>query len=868
MSVSDGENVNALVTNAAYLSRKTDSDTLGIIGFKHPASGGLITNVQQKINDEAALVATNIANISTNTTDISNNAGDIVTINATLPNKADLVAGKLPVSQLPTTVMVYLGNWDASTNTPTLIDGTGTNGDTYKVSVAGTIDLGSGSISYNIGDWLIYNGTIWEKSTNSNDVVSVNSQTGIVVLDADDIAETTRFWDVKNNRVAIIAPTASDDSGSGYVIGSTWFDTVSGILYLAQDVTLSAAVWIEVQGGGSGVGSVSLYALLNAEDETDTSAWSTGNNATPLIAGTFNGTFAINSTSPIAGLQDYKYTQAAGSLNDWIASPIQSVPFRSRAKHNAVKMQFVYDGAANDIKLFAYDVTNSVFLDEVLVTAETTSTGIATIPYVSNTCTQIRLVVHVLVENIGAILRFDDLQFDDNAFVEKDLISTQSTWLDNGNAGGSSSTSHRRFANSAHHGETTDIYNYVDSATDGAYFEILRAGKVVIAFTHSTSSTDGGILLNPSLPNTTVISSHSPAEIVAWGQANSSNGPITSTAEIDVITGDKIYFAVDGTPAVPARDQVRFSATAKTTHYVTPAKSNLIDATAYTPVTQGVGTISANNLRYGRIGSYLTIEGTFALGTVDANEAQLGLPIVNGVQLTVDTEGSAQIESVGNWFRGITNADKGGTLLGTDGDAFVNFSAPGVFGTASLNPFTVIAGNAMSAAGHVITVKLMVKVSEWSSDATFLAAVPVQKVMYAKDVKANGVGPLTLTSASWDTRELNTLSGDLFGTLSTNQITLPAGKYKIEIDSPFYDTAGAVGLAKFYDTTNAVDVAIGTTARVIGTSGISSVYVTVEISSPTVYEVRHYSNGNFAGGYTFGIGVSEVYTQVMITKLR
>lgn len=99
--------------------------------------------------------------------------------------------GKILVSALPTTVMEYLGAWDANTNSPTLIDGTGDNGDIYRVSVAGTIDLGSGPETYAVGDQVIYNGTIWQKIPAADAVTSVNTQTGVVVLDADDISDAT-----------------------------------------------------------------------------------------------------------------------------------------------------------------------------------------------------------------------------------------------------------------------------------------------------------------------------------------------------------------------------------------------------------------------------------------------------------------------------------------------------------------------------------------------------------------------------------------------------------------------------------------------------------------------------------------------------
>ena len=95
--------------------------------------------------------------------------------------------GKVPIEYLPSTLMNYKGTWNADTNTPTLADGTGDVGDVYICNVAGTQDLGSGPITFDIGDWIIYNGTIWEKSTNSNLVTSVNGQQGIVVLDASDV---------------------------------------------------------------------------------------------------------------------------------------------------------------------------------------------------------------------------------------------------------------------------------------------------------------------------------------------------------------------------------------------------------------------------------------------------------------------------------------------------------------------------------------------------------------------------------------------------------------------------------------------------------------------------------------------------------
>jgi len=97
---------------------------------------------------------------------------------------------RLPFGQLPTSAMEYKGAYDILTNTPTLADGTGTNGDFYRCSTAGSRDFGSGSITVGIGDTLIYDGSVWQRIPADDSVQSVNTQTGVVVLDPDDLDDS------------------------------------------------------------------------------------------------------------------------------------------------------------------------------------------------------------------------------------------------------------------------------------------------------------------------------------------------------------------------------------------------------------------------------------------------------------------------------------------------------------------------------------------------------------------------------------------------------------------------------------------------------------------------------------------------------
>lgn len=95
--------------------------------------------------------------------------------------------GKIPVEQLPTSLMTYKGMWNANTNTPEVADGFGNAGDVYRVSVAGTQDLGAGSDDYAVGDIIIYSGSVWQHSSVADAVVSINGRSGVVTLTKDDV---------------------------------------------------------------------------------------------------------------------------------------------------------------------------------------------------------------------------------------------------------------------------------------------------------------------------------------------------------------------------------------------------------------------------------------------------------------------------------------------------------------------------------------------------------------------------------------------------------------------------------------------------------------------------------------------------------
>lgn len=134
--------------------------------------------------------------------------------------------GKVALQYLPSTLLKYMGVWNASTNSPTLTSpDTNRKGQVWNVSVAGT----QFGLDFKLGDWLIYNDSgVAEKSDNSDDVTSVNGYTGAVTLKTSDIAEQTNLYytdaRVKTYADTLYTPIAHGQITSGNPHGTTAAD--------------------------------------------------------------------------------------------------------------------------------------------------------------------------------------------------------------------------------------------------------------------------------------------------------------------------------------------------------------------------------------------------------------------------------------------------------------------------------------------------------------------------------------------------------------------------------------------------------------------------------------------------------------------
>ncbi len=128
---------------------------------------------------------------------------------------------------------IYKGTWNASTNTPTITSGVGTTGWYYIVSVPGSTNI-DGITDWNLGDWIIFDGTAWQQVDNTDAVVSVNGQTGAVSLTTDNVPEgsVNLYYTPARSRTAISLTTTGTS-------GAATYDNITGVLNIPNYASTS-----------------------------------------------------------------------------------------------------------------------------------------------------------------------------------------------------------------------------------------------------------------------------------------------------------------------------------------------------------------------------------------------------------------------------------------------------------------------------------------------------------------------------------------------------------------------------------------------------------------------------------------------------
>lgn len=559
------------------------------------------------------------------------------------------------------------------------------------------------------------------------------------------------------NSPSVVTPSRLDVKQDTFANLTTYALTASnGQLCFATDTkTMYQVVDTALTAVGAGGATPDTFVNLDASEQLTN--WTSGNNATFLGGGTVAGTFAKESTTPLNGDDSYKFTQAAGSLNDYIASAVQDVPVRFRGNIATLVFPYLYNGTSSDIEPIVYDVTNGAKL--TTSTNLLPSTGTTASVYKANitipaTCTQVRIGFQVKALNSGKILQFDDLQLSSDVTIyanpsDNPQIVTASESF-------STDTASLVYASSASYTLAT-----LENAPVGTF----------ITFTYASST------------NT---------------RTQTTTAPTQTTSDMNT-NGFKLYArglssaSTSGDPAVVAIQIGKNFKGMNLGLYKSTAKS--------TPGSLNFGASSTTT--YGATYTYSEVTGILYIDAAYGN---------TNVRTFLFEDATEQ----------------------TNGYVVVNASkSPALVGVPQVQP----------------------------------------RIATIKDVKTSGTSGGASASAGYQDRTLNTLDDPtgIVTSLASNVFTLPAGSYFIEAKAPARAAAGHTAFV--YNVTDAANAIIG--GAHFQDAYTLADYATVEgivtITSSKSFKIRHYTDNSNANGLGFPgsiAGVSEVYTQVKITKIK
>ena len=167
---------------------------------------------------------------------------------------------------------VFQTVWNATTNSPSLVSSVGTKGFYYIVNVSGSTNL-NGITDWKVGDWAIFDGTVWRKVDNTDAVSDVNGLTGSVVLDTSNVSATLNKRYVTDAQLVIIGNTSGTNSGDNSVNS-----LYSGLATSKQD-TLVSGTNIKTINGTSLLGSGNIAVGASLSDLIAATSANTINNS-------------------------------------------------------------------------------------------------------------------------------------------------------------------------------------------------------------------------------------------------------------------------------------------------------------------------------------------------------------------------------------------------------------------------------------------------------------------------------------------------------------------------------------------------------------------------------------------------------------
>jgi len=298
-----------------------------------------VTEAGNKYFTEARVLAAILAGLSTVTTTAINSSDSVLSALGKLQGQVGLRevaankgtaggypeldgSGKIPTNQLPASVLgaaSYQGAWNGTGSIPsTGTAETGNKGWYYVVNTNNTTSV-DGNNEWKIGDWIISNGTVWQKVDNTDAISSWNGRIGAVTPQSGDYTTsivgegTNKYFTEARVLAALLAGINTTSPGSA-IISS---DSVLTALGKAQG-QITARELAANKGVSGG------YASLDDTGKIPLGQIPSAILGAAIYQGTWNGTGSFPATGTASsGNKGYYYVLNANSsttvdgINDW-----------------------------------------------------------------------------------------------------------------------------------------------------------------------------------------------------------------------------------------------------------------------------------------------------------------------------------------------------------------------------------------------------------------------------------------------------------------------------------------------------------------------------------------------------------------------
>lgn len=665
------------------------------------------------------------------------------------------------------------------------------------------------------------------------------------------------------NKLKLSAETTANLEALARDAGSLYYSTDEEKYYGDDGTQL-------IELGAGGAGDADTYLLQEFEDFKLADIESSGQNATYKVAGTFGGVLSLETTNPISKTTSLKYTAGVSSTNDWVNIQNTLVQSREKSVTNAREIWVDASNHSVDFDLIMYNISDGEVIEEARQTViGGSSLKKYAVPFdLKASANTISYGFHINNAPVnGESILFDVVRLSVDPFAFMNLNTEENVFSakidNNGTATIISQTSD--FISSVNRTAVglvtvtfkTDFFAEIPSILATHSEPSSTGNKQTVKITNQSTT---GFTFNSF--NTNGVNTDVPVDIIIQRQGTDYKAPYESVAvpsksntfDTKIVQGITIE-ATTTDPVKPSNmevDEIQYSQKGDLGFfkYIFRTDSTVVGAN------NGSGDYLftlPNNLEFDS-----SKVAFYTVTPMNANDGAWRTYGTGGLTLDGNSHGQ-QIGIVpydATRFR----------ILISNNAATANAINSGFYQVALANMGW--------------TVEFKIPIEGWTSENQFLSLIPVQKTAYLKDVKPNNTNAGTAVAGSYVTRDLTEISGDSeIVSLSANQFTLPAGKYEIEADAPYFSPAAVAGgfahRAKIRNITDSSDAILGSNEFVFqdGTTGEqnrSRVKGTITISSPKTFELQQ----RFGATKTNGLGLAcnfgddEVYSQVKITKVK